>query len=187
MTTLGFCTHFTQADEWAFQYAFRLAQARGWQLNICHWLRSPYLLRRDLIGDDLFQAGEPRPVSLKLLAKLEQQLREYYEPKLKDFTQVAFKLCEGQYQVELVRCFRKNLLDLVVIGYQQEQDTAQDAAAHSQETFAARLAYPVILVGRDGPQSYLLNAPAQAWLDRLDLPQGAWELLQPLESAALAG
>ena len=179
MTTMGLCTHFSQADEWAFDYAFDLVQKKNWQLNICHWLRSPYLLRRDMIQDNLFQPGEPQPITQGLLNKLELQLREYYDPKLGDFTNVAFKLCEGLYQVELVRCLRDNQLDAVVMGYQSVEDEL-GPGAQSLEEFAQKLPYPLIIVGRDGPGSFLLNPKAMTWLDQLDIPEHAYTVLEPL-------
>jgi hypothetical protein len=178
MTTLGLCTHFTRTDEWAFEYALHLSQARGWKMTICHWLRSPYILRRDLVQADLFQNGEPLPVTQRLLNKLELKLREYYDPKLGGFTNVAFKLCEGQYQVELVRCFRKNLLDVVVMGYQPPGEE-YGSGTQPLEEFAQRLAYPLIIVGKDGPESFLLNPEAVKWLDQLDLEGVSWETLHP--------
>ena len=178
MKTIGLCTHFTETDEWAFDYAFNLAQSRAWQLNICHWLESPYAIRRDIVYDNLFKPTEAVTVTPELLNQLELQLREYYEPKLGDFTDVAFKLCEGVYQVELVRCFRQNLLDLVVMGYQVPPE---EPSAHRRplEEFAARLQYPVIIVGLDGPESFLINRTAFKVLDLLALPEGSWKTIQP--------
>ena len=178
MTTLGFCTHFSNTDEWAFEYAFRLVQARDWQLNICHWLSSPFLLRRDLVQDDLFQSDGIQAVTPQLLNKLDLQRREHYDSKLGDFTNVAFKLCEGQFQVELVRCLRRNQLDLIVMGYMPVEEV-QEPGVQPLDEFAYRLSYPVILVGRDGPHSFLLNAKALEWLEYLDIPQGDWTLLEP--------
>jgi len=178
MTTLGLCTHFSQADEYAFEYALGLVQERGWQLNICHWLHSPYHFRRDMVQDDLFGMGELRQLTPELLVKLELRLREYYEPRLGDFTDVAFKLCEGQYQVELVRCFRKHLLDLVVMGYPPVN--SDDPGEQPIELFAARAHCPLILVGRDGPGTFLLNPYTRPWLDQLGLEEGSWHTLEPV-------
>ena len=175
MTTLGLCTHLTQTDDWAFDYAFHLVQKHGWQLNICHWLHSPFLLRRDVVGDDLFNPTQEMPITPKLLNRLEYQLRSYYDPKLGDFTRAAFKLCEGQYQVELVRCLRKNQLDLVVMGYQFDGD---EMGVQPQEEFAAKLPYPLILVGKDGPDSFLLNQKAMEWVESLDLVAKRWSVLE---------
>ncbi len=179
MKTIGLCTHFSQTDEWAFDYAFKLAQTPGTQLNICHWLESPYTIRRDVVYDDLFQPTETVTVTPELLNRLELQLREYYEPKLGDFTDVAFKLCEGAYQVELIRCFRKNLLDLVVMGYQLPLEEVS-AEERSLQDFAASIDYPIVIVGLDGPESFLLNKKAFEILDQLDLPEGSCKLIQPV-------
>jgi hypothetical protein len=177
MKTVGLCTHFTQADEWAFEYAFRLVRSRGLQLQICHWLGSPYRIRRDIVyNHDLFEPSGTQPVTPELLTRLELRLRELYEPKLGDFTDVAFKLCEGAYQVELIRCFRRHLLDLVVMGYQLPAEGAGDRPV---EEFAASLAYPLVIVGLDGPESFLINAAAAEMLDQLELPEGSWKVLQP--------
>lgn len=178
MTTIGFCTHFNQTDEWAFNFALQLARRNHWQMIICHWLQSPYSLRRDLVNDDLFSPKNTVPVDEKLLVKLEYQLREYYDPKLGDFTDVAFKLCEGNYQVELNRCFRQNLLDLVVMGYQPFQE-AQEHSDKPQELFASEFDFPIILVGAEGPQNYLINQKALALKDSLYLDQGTWKVIQP--------
>ncbi len=105
------------------------------------------------------------------------QLREYYEPKLGDFTEVGFKLCEGAYRVELLRCFRQDLLDLVVMGYQLplEEAVVED---RSLEDFAASIDYPIVIVGLDGPESFLLNMKALEILHQLDLPEGSWKVIR---------
>jgi hypothetical protein len=183
MKTIGFCTHFTQTDEWAFDYALSLARARGWQLTICHWLHSPYSLRRDMVYPYLKRIGQVQPVTPALLTALELELRECYEPLLGDFTNVAFKLCEGHYQVELRRCLRQNLLDLVVMGYQTP--TSEDASAEQPlVTFAQHLPYPILLVGPQRPDQFWLNAAAHHLLNDLNLPEGSWQLL---DAAVQAG
>jgi len=172
MKSIGLCTHFSQTDEWAFNFALDLARKNKWQLTICHWLNSPYNLRRDMVYPSLQQDGEPQPATPELLTKLELELRQHFEPKLGDFTDVAFKLCEGMYQVELARCFRQNLLDLVVIGY--PSDDLMNSSEQPLEDFAARLNHPLVIVGPGGPDRFLLNQAAQTWLEDLHLPEGSW-------------
>jgi hypothetical protein len=178
MKTIGLCTHFSETDEWAFEYAFNLARARRLQLNICHWLASPYRIRRDIVYNDLFKPQQAVQVTPEMLNEFELQLREYYEPQVGDFTDVAFRLCEGFYQVELIRCFRQNLLDLVVMGYQLPREELSDAGQPLEE-FAANLRYPVVIVGLDGPETFLVNPTAFEILDQLALPEGSWEVLEP--------
>lgn len=177
MTTIGLCTHFSQTDEWAFDYALTLAKANKWHLIICHWLQSPYSLRRDMVNDDLFNPQKTVPVDEKLLVKLEYQLREYFDQKLGDFTDVAFKLCEGNYQVELNRCIRQHLLDLVVMGYQDQQDLQEDSE-RPQELFALEADFPMIIVGADGLQTYQINQKALTWKEQLRLKEGSWSVIQ---------
>lgn len=177
MITIGLCTHLCDTDEAAFDYALKLVKHHNWQLNICHWLSSPYRLRRDMIPDDLFHPTQAIPANPRLLAQLELQLRQHYDQRLGDFTNVAFKLCEGMYQVEIVRCFRQHLLDLVIMGY-QPQDTLEPDAKPMEE-FAQQLAYPLVIVGYQGPNTYLLNPKAAEWLDKLELPAGQWHALEP--------
>jgi hypothetical protein len=177
MKKIGLCTHFSQTDEWAFNFALELVRRRAWQLTICHWLNSPYSLRRDMVYPTLHEGGEPEPITPKLLTQLELELRQTYEPKLGDFTDVAFKLCEGMYQVELTRCFRQNLLDLVVLGY-QHFDGQTVSGEQPLEEFAAHLNYPLVIVGPDKPDHFMLNQAAQGWLDGLRLPEGSWDAIQ---------
>lgn len=177
MKTIGLCTHFTPTDEWAFTYALNLARTHDWQLTICHWLNSPYSLRRDMVYTDLENTSQVQPVTPALLTRLEYQLRQYYDAKLGDFTQVAFKLCEGLYQVELVRCFRQHLLDLVLMGYQLPDDRAA-SGEQSLESFALQLPYPLVIVGPDRPEQFWLNPAALTCLDDLQLPAGSWTPLE---------
>jgi hypothetical protein len=177
MKKIGLCTHFSQTDEWAFNFALDLVRRHDWQLTICHWLNSPYSLRRDMVYPTLREDGEPQPVTPKLLTQLELELRQHFEPKLGDFTNVAFKLCEGMYQVELTRCFRQNLLDLVVVGSQPEEQMT--SSEQPLEDFAAQLGYPLVIVGPDAPNRFLLNQAAQSWLDELQLPDGSWQVVEP--------
>jgi hypothetical protein len=177
MKNIGLCTHFTETDEWAFEYALKLAQARHCLLKICHWLESPYQLRRDLVFDDLFAPQKTVSSTPQILTSFELQLRQYYEPKLGEFTDVSFKLCEGVYQVELLRCFRQHELDLVVMGY-QDADPDSSSAEQPLELFATNLDYPFIIVGVDGPNSFTLNAKAFELLDQLALPEGSWQVLE---------
>jgi hypothetical protein len=178
MKTIGFCTHFSQSDAWAFDFALDLARQRNWQLNICHWLNSPYNLRRDIVYTSLFDKGETQHISPSMLTSLELKLRQYYEPKLCDFTQVGFKLCEGMYQVELSRCFRQNLLDLVVMGYQSASDQ-EISGEQPIEEFAQNLNYPLVIVGPQKVDQFRLNQSALAFFDEYGIPHDEWELIEP--------
>jgi len=181
MKKIGLCTHFSESDDWAFDFALSLVRRRGWQLIICHWLDSPYNLRRDLVYPSLANSGEPQVVTPELLTQLELELRQYYEPKLGDFTEVAFKLCEGMYQVELTRCFRQNLLDLVVIGHQGDQHAVSNE--QPLESFAHQIPHPLVIVGPQDADQISLNTASLEWIDDLDLPEGSWQVVEPIVAA----
>jgi hypothetical protein len=181
MKKIGLCTHFSQTDEWAFNFALELVRRNDWQLTICHWLNSPYSLRRDMVYPTLREDGEPQPITPRLLTQLELELRQHFEPKLGDFTNVAFKLCEGMYQVELTRCFRQNLLDLVVIGYQQ--DDKMTSGEQPLVDFATHLNHPLVIVGPESADQFTLNHAAQTWLDTLQLPDGSWQIVESVIQA----
>jgi hypothetical protein len=176
MKKIGLCTHFSHTDDWAFEFALGLVRTQGWQLIICHWVHSPYSLRRDMVYSSLTDHSKIQPISPKLLTKLELDLRQFFEPKLGDFTDVAFKLCEGIYQVELTRCFRQHLLDLVVMGYRDDEQ--RSSGEQPLEVFASHLHYPLIIVGPDDPNQFQLNQAAEGCLDELELPEGSWQVIE---------
>lgn len=181
MITIGLCTHFSETDRLAFDFALALAQKRQAQLNICHWLNSPFILRRDIVPDDLFRPSQTAPVTPALLTHLEHQLRAYYEPLLCDFTNVAFKLCEGNFQVELARCFRRHQLDLALLG---DQPGELSGSSQTLAEFAARTAYPLVIVQAETPR-FRLNSATRPWLDYLDLPEQSWEFSEHTTAALL--
>lgn len=183
MKTVGLCTHFSPSDDWALEYALRLAQLHQWQLTICHWLASPYKVRRDVVYTDLFKLDQVARITPAALTRLDLQLREYYEPRLGNWTNVAFKICEGAYQIELLRCFRQHRLDVVVMGYQLP---AEDQSANEQSLadFVGGMRYPMIIVGMNGPDTFRLNRKALDMLDDLDLPEEQWQILAAAPESA---
>ena len=64
----------------------------------------------------------------------------------------------------------------MVIGY-----SSDDLAASSEqplEEFAAHLNHPLVIVGPDESDRFLLNQAAQTWLDDLQLPDGSWTAIE---------
>jgi len=66
-----------------------------------------------------------------------------------------------------------------VMGYQLPPQEAP-AEERSLEDFAASIDYPIVIVGLDGPESFLLNKKAFEILDLLDLPEGSWKVIEPV-------
>jgi len=42
MKAIGLCSHYSRQGDWAFHYALSLARKHDVQLNIFHWLESPF-------------------------------------------------------------------------------------------------------------------------------------------------
>lgn len=171
MKSIGICTQFNQSDDWAFDLGLQMARLGDHKLVICHWLKSPYRLRRDIVQNDLFSPTGTVVITPALRNQFEYQLRECFDERLGNFTNVAFKLCEGQYQVELSRCFHQHLLDLVLMG-QETESQEPSGGVRTQMEFAASFEHPIILVGIDGPNSYWLNSYADQVIAQYRLPSG---------------
>lgn len=67
--------------------------------------------------------------------------------------------------VELMRCFRQHLLDLVVMGYQFFSEQAS-TEGRSLEEYAADIQYPLVLLGwTDLGASYSTRRPLKCWIN----------------------
>ena len=94
MQAIGLCSNYSRQGDWAFDFAFRLASEKDLQLNIFHWLESPFRFRRDIVYADEKKTELVR-VTDELKAKKDLELREYYEAKLGDFVKVGFRRVDG--------------------------------------------------------------------------------------------
>ncbi len=106
MNGVGLCAIFSRQGDWAFDYALSLARHYKTKLNIFHFLASPYMLRRDVVFVDA-EKTETAPVSPELIAQKDREMREMFDPLLGDYVDVGFRLCEGNDEWELRKCFRK--------------------------------------------------------------------------------
>ncbi len=174
MNGIGLCAVFSRQGDWAFDYALHLARKHQTKLNIFHFLESPYTLRRDVVFIDA-EKTKTAPVSPELVAEKDKNLRFKYEDKLGDYTDVGFRLCEGNDEIELRKCFRKGEYELLVIAYQGKG--AEFGGTTTIETFASRFHGPVVLVGPDSADQFFLNDKAKEILSGLDIPDGKWQLL----------
>lgn len=174
MKPIGLCSHYSRQGDWAFHYAFSLARKHDIQLNIFHWLESPFRFRRDFVYADDKKEKLVR-VTNELIAKKELELREYYDFWLEDFVKVGFRLCEGNEGAELLRCLHRKEYDLLVLGYVER---GADFGGEPIEKFAAKFRVPVIMVGPDKPNSYHLNKRAVEIVDQLGVKEGDWKLIE---------
>jgi hypothetical protein len=174
MQGVGLCAIFSQQGDWAFDYALWLARKNHCRLNIFHFLESPYTVRRDVVFVDE-KKQETVKVTPDFIAKKDKDLRMTYDDRLGDYTDVGFRLCEGNDEVELRRCFRRGEYDVLVIGYQKKG--AKFGGTTTIDEFAAKFHAPVILVGPDAPDHYFINQKAKDIIGELNIPEGKWELI----------
>ena len=174
MESIGLCSHYSRQGDWAFDFAFRLASEKDIQLNIFHWLESPFRFRREIVYADNKKQEVVR-VTDELKAKKELELREYYEAKLGDFVKVGFRLCEGNEGAELARCLRRREYDVLVLGY---VDRGADFGGQVIERFASHFKVPVVMVGPDKPNSYHLNKRGVDIEGHLGLKENEWSLIE---------
>ena len=68
-------------------------------------------------------------------------MREYYEPRLGDFTNVGFRICEGLADAELHRCLMHQEYQVLVLPY---RDFGIRFAGRTIEEFAYAFGGPVV-------------------------------------------
>ncbi len=171
MNGVGLCAIFSRQGDWAFDYALSLARHYKTKLNIFHFLESPYMLRRDVVFVDA-EKTQTAPVSPDLISKKDREMREMFDQRLGDYVDVGFRLCEGNDEWELRKCFRKGEYEVLVIGYNSKR--ADFGGTTKIEDFAAKFKGPVVLVGPDAPDSFYLNQPASDRFNDLLIPAGKW-------------
>lgn len=168
MNGIGLCAIFSRQGDWAFDYALSLARKYQTKLNIFQFLESPYAIRRDVVFVDA-DKKETAPVTPDLLAKREKDLRTAYDDRLGDYVEVGFRLCEGNDEWELKKCFKRGDYEVLVIGY--DSKGAQFGGTGTIEEFASRFHGPLVLIGPDSPEEFYVNAKAKEILGDLNIPE----------------
>lgn len=173
LNAVGFCAHYSDQGDWAFDYALRLSRRHQLQLNVFHFLSDPYD-PEDTLSDLLSDADRA-----KLAVEREKELRMYYDRRAGDYLDVGFRLCEDAEWTELHRCLVVREFQVLVLGY-----IRRDVSFGLQpiETFADSFICPVVLVGPDRPDQFYLNSRAQMILDKLGLEPGSWSSLDKIQA-----
>ena len=175
MSGVGLCAVFSRQGDWAFDYALALARRYQTKLNIFHFLESPYTLRRDLVFVDV-EKTLTAPVTPELIVEKDREIREMFDERLGDYVNVGFRMCEGNDEWELKRCFRQGAYEVLVIGYNHKG--AAFGGKEPIESFATKFKAPVVLVGPENPDSFYLNEPAMQRLSELMIPPGKWKKIR---------
>lgn len=168
LNAVGFCAHYSDQGDWAFDFALRLSRSHQIQLNVFHFLSDPYD-PDDNLADLLSDADRA-----KLAIEREKELRLYYDQRAGDYLDVGFRLCEDAEWVELHRCLVVREFQVLVLGYVRKDVSF---GRRPIEEFSDSFICPVILVGPDRPNQFHLNSRAQMIIDKLELQPGSWSLL----------
>jgi hypothetical protein len=103
-------------------------------------------------------------------------LRFWYDERLEGYVNVGFRVCEGNDQWELKKCFKRGDYDVLVIGYQKRG--GDFGGTTTLEKFARAFRGPVVLVGPEDPHSFYINKKAEGILERLNIPKDRWQLVE---------
>ncbi len=174
MQGVGLCAIFSEQGDWAFNYALWLARQHKTKLNVFQFLESPYALRRDVVFVDA-EKKETAQVTPELIAEKDKDLRMEYDGKLGDYNDVGFRLCEGNDEWELKKCFKRGDYEVLVVGYHAKG--ADFGGTTTIEKFASKFKGAVVLVGPEQSDQYFINEKAKERLAELNIPDGKWELL----------
>jgi len=166
---VGFCAHYSDPGDWAFDYALYLSRTHSLQLNVFNFLCDPYDRT-----DDYHKSITAEKTEIIAIEK-ERELRLYYDERAGDYLEVGFRLCYDDSWRELHRCLLIHEFQLLVLGY-----VTPDAifAGKPIEEFADGFVCPVILIGPETPIQYRLNSQAALLSDKLGLEGIAWKKIE---------
>ena len=173
LNAVGFCAHYSEAGDRAFDYALELTRKLGIQLNVFHFLADPF------DPDDMKPEGQSPEELTDLVVERERELRMYYDERAGDYLEIGFRLCEDNEWTELHRCLLVREFQILVLGYPGPEAYF---AGRPIEEFAYGFVSPVVLVKEEGPERFLLNSQAVLALDRLGLPEGSWTKIELVTS-----
>jgi hypothetical protein len=166
---VGFCAHYSQVGDWAFDYALRLSQKNGLRLNVFHFLVDPYGTGED--AERRYSGQELSDIAIER----ERFLRFYYDKLAGEYLEVGFRLCYDDSWRELHRCLAEREFQLLVLA--SPQADARFCRRPIDE-FADAFVCPVVLVGPERKDQYRLNGGAALQADRLSLADTGWERIQ---------
>jgi len=166
---VGFCAHYSEQGDWAFDYALNLSRKYSLRLNVFHFLTDPYTDEVDTYK------VLPKMEMDRIAIERERELRIYYDQRAGDYLEVGFRLCYDDSWRELHRCLVIHEFQLLVLGY-----LAQDVLfAHKPiETFAESFVSPVVLVGPEEKNQYRLNSQAALLVEKLALEEKPWKKIE---------
>jgi hypothetical protein len=169
INAVGFCAHYSQEGDWAFDFALQLSRRREAPLHVFHFLSDPYNP-----DDNSVERMSPEERAKEAIAR-EKELRLYYDQRAGDYLKVGFRLCEDREWTELHRCLVIREFQVLVLGY---VGPSAVFAGRPIEEFAHSFVSPVVLVGPSGVNELRLNSRAALIADKLGIPEGTWTLIE---------
>jgi hypothetical protein len=169
LNAIGFCAHYSDQGDWAFDYALRLSRKHGIRLNVFHFLSDPY----DITDDSAAQLSDKQRT--QLIIEREKELRMYYDRRAGDYLDVGFRLCEDAEWVELHRCLVVREFQVLVLG---NVGLGANFGGRPIEDFAEAFICPVVLVGPERSDQFRINSRAELIIRDLDLPQNGWSVIK---------
>ena len=154
MEKIGLLADMSEQGDWAFETSLRMAREMGAQLNIFHFMESPYEVPQDVAPSEIAE----RQYDDAALVQADRKIREYYDEKLGDYVDVGFRVCESvRHNLELRRCLKRKDFQLIFIPYPARGVTFGNMGI---EEFAFRFTAPMVLVGPERAGQLHLNPPA---------------------------
>ncbi len=163
---VGFCAHFSKQGDWAFDVALKISKTHDKTLNVFRFLIDPF------DPNDIRVQKLSRQELEKLAIKEEKDLRLYYDRRAGEYLDVGFRICYNDSWTELHRCLLVREFQLLVLAYPRKGVTF---AHRPIEEFANGFISPVVLVGPDSPDQFLLNSRAALLTATLGLSQENWK------------
>lgn len=165
VNAVGFCADFSTQGDWAFDYALSLSRSRGLELKVFY------------VPDLAWDAGHVTELPPNEVIALDRHVREYYEPKLGDFVDIGFRICQRATDRELRHCLMYHEYQVLVLAY---RCVGAKFAGRTTEEFAYALNGPVVLVGPERPDQFAINPAAALLTSQLGLDVARWKVLRPL-------
>ncbi len=162
LTGIGVCARLDEVGDWAFDLALDIARRHRVVLDVFFFPGSfadPHARRG--------RHGEQQRLTRKQAIDLEREVRMYYDARAGDYTEVGFRLCEGDEEPELRRCLAaRREFDVLVLPCPARGCPLGDRTI---EEFAEAMPCPTILVGPDDREQRRANSAAWLWRDRLGI------------------
>jgi hypothetical protein len=163
---VGFCAHYSNQGDWAFDVALKISKVNNKRLNVFHFLNDPFdqnaMQNRDLSHSEIE----------RLAIKKEKELRLYYDERAGEYLDVGFRVCYDNSWTELHRCLLAREFQLLVLAYIKKDGLF---AGKPIKEFADSFISPVILVGPDRSRQLSFNSRAALLAPDLGLDKEQWQ------------